>query len=193
MQYLLTIALLFSVIALRGQTIRRSNRLPVDTCTAMAKDLAAHTVDGAGHTRPLYLANGVVVNWQQLDTTLIEDVVVLNCTEAFRSYHYAGVHGVFSIRTLQQFTTETSVTIGKKMPAHDAVIYALNGYYIRDSTLKIAVESIKAVDFHITKGGPGINSTPAVINIWTLTTAERQPLSAALLLGVVNTTSSKNK
>jgi len=113
-----------------------------------------------------------------LDTTLLQNISVLKCPEAFYKFNYAGVNGAILIQTKQKFKTVTPISIRESKSVRGQVIYALNGYYLTDSTLEISVKAIKGVDIFITKGSSGINPSPTVINIWTLTKKERQPTTA---------------
>jgi len=178
MRHILTIFLLFSLTSLFGQTNWRDNHLPSDTCIKIANQIAYNSVSGTKHSNPLYIANGIVVRGQQLDTTLLQNISVLKCPEAFYKFNYAGVNGAILIQTKQKFKTVTPISIRESKSVRGQVIYALNGYYLTDSTLEISVKAIKGVDIFITKGSSGINPSPTVINIWTLTKKERKPTTA---------------
>lgn len=178
MRHILTISLLFCFTTLLGQTNWRDNRLPTDTCIKIANEISSNSVSGTKHSNPLIIANGIVVRGQQLDTTLLQNISILKCPEAFYKFNYAGVNGAILIQTKQEFKTVTPISIRDKKSIEGQVIYALNGYYLTDSTLQISIKAIKGIDIFITKGSSGINPSPTVINIWTLTKKERQPMSA---------------
>lgn len=178
MRHILTILFLFSLTTLFGQTNWRDNRLPTDTCMKIANEIPFNSVSGTKHSNPLIIANGIVVSGKQLDTTLVQNISILKCPEAFYKFNYAGVNGAILIQTKQEFKTVTPTSIRDKKSIEGQVIYALNGYYLTDSTLQISIKAIKGIDIFITKGSSGINPSPTVINIWTLTKKERQPMSA---------------
>jgi hypothetical protein len=151
--------------------------LPTDTCIKIANQISYNSVSGAKHCNPLYIANGIVVRGPQLDTTLLQNISILKCPEAFYKFSYAGINGAILIQTKQEFKTVTPVSIRDKKSIEGQVIYALNGYYLTDSTLLISIGAIKGIDIFITKGSRSINPSATVINIWTLTKKERQPMS----------------
>jgi len=167
---------LFSFTILFGQTNERDNNLPADTCLKISKQVQYNSISGTRHSNPLIIANDIVVRGQELDTTLIESISVLKCPEAFYKYHYAGVNGAIICKIKQKFKTVTPISIAKKKSIKGKVIYALNDFYLTDSTLQISVKAIKLIEIINTKGISGINPNSTVINIWTLTEEERKPL-----------------
>ena len=191
MRHILTISLLFSLTNLFGQTNWRDNRLPTDTCIKIANQISYNSVSGTKHSNPLVVANGIVIRGQQLDTTLLQNISILKCPEAFYKFNYAGVNGAILIQTKQEFKTTTPISIREKKSIEGKVIYALNGYYITDPTQQISVKAIKGIDIFITKGSSGINPSPTVISIWTLTKKERQPIPMSTLCRGVEITNSK--
>ena len=161
-----------------GQTNWRDNNLPADTCSKIANQISFNSISGTKHSNPLYIANDIVVRGQELDTTLLENISVLKCPDAFYRFYYAGINGAIVIKTKQEFKTVTPILIRDKKSIKGEIIYALNGYYLTDSTLKISTKAIKEIEFFITKKSRGMNPSPTVINIWTLTKKEREPMSA---------------
>ena len=99
MRHILTISLLFNLTTLFGQANWRDNILPTDTCIKIANQLSNNSVSGTKHSNPLYVANGIVVRGEQLDTTLLENVSVLKCPEAFYKFNYAGINGAILIHS----------------------------------------------------------------------------------------------
>lgn len=178
MRHILTISFFFSLTTLFGQSNWRDNRFQSDTCTKIANEIPFNSVSGTKHSNPLIIANGIVVSGKQLDTTLIQNISILKCPEAFYKFNYAGVNGAIIIQTKQEFKTVTPNSIRDKKAIEGQVVYALNGYYLTDTSLQISSKAIKSIDIFITKGASGINQSPTVINIWTLTKKERQPLPA---------------
>ena len=114
MRHILTILFIFNLTTLFGQTNWRNNRLPTDTCIKIANQISNNSISGTKHTNPLYIANGIVVRGQQLDTTLLENISVLKCPEAFYKFNYAGVNGAILIQTKQEFKTVTPISIRDK-------------------------------------------------------------------------------
>jgi hypothetical protein len=178
MRHILTILFLFSLTTLFGQTNWRDNRLPIDTCIQIANQIANNSVNGTKHSNPLYIANGIVIRGQQLDTTLLENISVLKCPDAFYKFNYAGVNGAILIQTKQEFKTVTPISIRDKKGIEGKVIFALNGYYLTDTTLLISNKAIKEIEILSTKSVDNINSNQTLINIWTLTKKERKPMPA---------------
>jgi hypothetical protein len=160
-----------------GQTNWRDNSLTSDTCIKIANEIPANSISGTKHSNPLYIANDVVICGEQLDTTLLVSVDVLKCPKAFYRFNYAGVNGAIIIKTRQEFKTVTVTSIRDEKYIKGNVIYALNGYYLTDTTLKISIDAIREIEINKTKVYKGINPRPTIINIWTLTKKERQPMS----------------
>jgi hypothetical protein len=177
MRHLLTISLLFFLTTLFAQ-VNRDSILSIDTCLKIENQISYNSVSGKKCSDALFIANGIVVREQQLDTALLENISILKCPEDFYRFNYAGVNGVILIQTKQDFKTLTPISIRNKKNIKGKVIYALNGYYFTDSTLQFSIKAIKGIDIFIMKGPSCINPNPTVINIWTLTKKERQPMSA---------------
>jgi len=160
-----------------GQTNWRDKQESTDTCIKIANGIPSNSVSGTKHSNPLYIANDIAIRGEQLDTSLIESINVLKCPEAFYRFNYAGINGAIIIKTKQGFKTVTPVSIRNKKSIKGKVIYALNGYYLTDSTLRISVNAIKEIDIHKTKGSGEINPGRTILNVWTLTKKERKQMS----------------
>lgn len=178
MRHILTISFLFCLTTLFGQTNWRDTRFPTDTCMNIANEIPFNSVSGTKHSNPLIIANGIVVRGKQLDTTLVQNISILKCPEAFYKYNYSGVNGAIVIQTKQEFKTVTPISIRDKNFIKGEVIYALNGFYLKDTSLQISSKAVKSIDIFITKGSSVIRPSPTVMNIWTLTKRERKPISA---------------
>ncbi|ULQ55836.1 hypothetical protein KJS94_14395 [Flavihumibacter rivuli] len=176
MRQILIVTFQFFLTALFGQTNSSYNHFLTDTCIIISNEISSNSVSGTKHSNPLIIANGIIVRGQQLDTTLIQNISILKCPEAFYKFNYAGVNGAILIQTKQEFKTVTPTSIRDKKSIDGQVIYAINGYYLIDSTLQISNKAIKGIDVLIAKSSSGINLSPTVINIWTLTKKERQSM-----------------
>ena len=176
MRHTLSISLLFCLTNLFGQTNWRN--MPTDTCTKIANQISYNSVSGTKHSNPLIIANGIVVREQQLDTTLVQHISVLKCPEAFYKFRYAGVNGAIIVQTKEKFKTVTPISIRNKKEIEGKVIFAINGYYLTDTTLLISSKAIKEIEIFSTKGVDDININQTLINIWTLSKKERQPMPA---------------
>lgn len=97
MRHILTISLLFCLTTLYGQTNWGDNRLPTDTCIHIANEICSNSVSGTKHSNPLFIANGIVVREQRLNTTLLHNISILKCPEAFYKFNYAGINGAILI------------------------------------------------------------------------------------------------
>ena len=142
------------------------------------------------HPQPLYVANDIIVSADNLskETSLIKNISVLKCPDAFNKFGYLGYNGAIIISTTQSFQTETPNSIRQKdfKALKGDILFALNGDVITDTTIKISTESIKQVELlkaGLVKGENKIFKKYNCINIWTLTEAERKPM-AGLCRGV---------
>jgi hypothetical protein len=187
LRYILSIVLFFSLKIFFGQGALQENsfkkyilqetNLHKDTLVKIRIPISNYSVNATRHNRPLIVANGVIIRFQQLDTTLIKNISALTYNEGFIRFYYAGSNGVISIETKQKFKTVTLFSIRDRKDIEGDVIYAINGYYTTDSTLKISTKAIRQIQI-FDQNDNAINASSTVINIWTLKRKERKPLGA---------------
>ena len=183
MRYILTISLLFCLTTLFGQTNWRDNRLPTDTCIKIANGIPKNYVGKQIHSNPLIVANGIVIRGQELDTTLLQDISLLKCPDAFNEFGYAGANGALIIKTKQSFKTVTAFSTRQKKSIEGNVVYALNGFLLSDTTILISKKAITNIQILSIDSKTNNDEKVTCINIWTMTKKDRKPL-AALCRGI---------
>jgi hypothetical protein len=195
MKLLFSLLLTFCFATAIGQTnwrdttnwISPTNR---DTCNKIDSNASLNLVTRTRHPQPLYIANDIIVSAGILrkKTSLIENISVLKCPDAFNKFGYIGYNGAIIISTTQSFETVTPKSIRQNdfSTLNGEIIFALNGDVIKDSTMKISSKSIKQIELLRAGTIKGENKDMTkynCINIWTLTEAERKP-TARLCRGI---------
>jgi hypothetical protein len=146
----------------------------------LTKKADLERVIGTRHSSPLFLANGIVVRVDEVDSALLESVSVLRCPQSIETFRNLGINGVVLIKTKQVFETTTpQIEIRKSHGTKSRVIYALNGFILTDTALKISKSSIREIDIVSNSRIDYANLYRGYtcVNVWTLTKDERIPMS----------------
>jgi len=137
-------------------------------------------IAGTEHSSPIFLANGVVVRGQELDTNLVESISIMKCPQSIRDYGILGINGVILIRTKQIFeVTSLQIEVEKSGRTKSKIVYALNGFIITDTLLKISKAAILEINI-ISKSKINLSDRYkgySCINVWTLNRDERLVIS----------------
>jgi len=171
----------FLLIILLGLLANRLFSQRIESCAELTKKANLERVIGTRHSSPLFLANGIVVRVDEIDSSLLEGVSVLKCPQSIEAFGNLGINGVVLIKTKQVFeTTKPQIEIRKSHGTKSRIIYALNGFILTDTTLKISKAAIREVNIisnsRIDYGNRYRGYT--CVNVWTLTKDERIPMSA---------------
>ena len=122
----------------------------------------------------MYFANNTVIGNNEINTKLIDSIGVMKYPEALKKWGNLASIGVILIKTKQTFKTLTISDLAKKYLLNTGnfnVIYALNGYFFTDSTLKISEKAIIRVEIikNLRIDNTDTSNRFTCMNIWTAT------------------------
>lgn len=148
-----------------------------DTCIKLQKQATLKTLPGTNHSRPLIIANGIIIRGEEIEEKLVDTIYVIKCPQTFDKFGNIGSLGVIYLDTKQTFDTVQISNVARVNQSHGSrqkIIYAINGYLFADTGLALSRKAIKKVD--ILKGYklklPDINEEVICVSIWTITRKE---------------------
>ncbi|MEO6452526.1 MAG: hypothetical protein ABIN97_00530 [Ginsengibacter sp.] len=174
--------LYFLTISALGQTNWRdtSNGLRIsypDTCVKLQKQANLKILPGTNHSRPLIIANGIIIRGEEVKEKLVDTIYIIKCPQSFEKFGNIGSLGVIYLETTQTFDPVPISNVAAIKQSHGSrqkIIYAINGYLFADTGLTLSRKAIKKVD--ILKGYklqlPDTNEEVTCISIWTITRKE---------------------
>lgn len=178
MKALLTILFVpIAILSFEQQGIR----LPAssfDSCIVLEKLVGNNSVLGTVHKNPLCLTNGVIYKLDSLKVHLIKHLNVFKCSTGYKKYGFAGINGVIEIETKEKIEGLPLYNFRKNKPEMEKVIYAINGYYLADTTIKINRNAIQEIEFYKEYDAHCTCFKPTVVNIWIIKKQENVKLSA---------------
>jgi hypothetical protein len=148
-----------------------------DTCNKLKGQSDSKKIPGADYSRPLILANGIVIRGDEIQEKLVDTIFVIKCPQSFAKFGDLGALGVISIDTKQNFESVVVTKIASIKKSHSAnskLVYSLNGYLFTDTTLKISTKAVKRVDFinNFKLANFATDDNTTCISIWTITKKE---------------------
>ena len=133
---------------------------------------------------PLLLYNSIILNTEELSSLNLKEISeskVIKCPESISFFGYVGINGLIFLTGNQKFKFTTLKEIKSKQAngIADNFIYALNGYIITDSTIKISKKSVVEIEVLQSGKEKGLNQKYknfTCLNVWTLTKEERKEI-----------------
>ena len=172
------IILFFSSATTFGQINWRdtTNRYP-DTCILLQKRASQKILPGTNHSRPLVVADGMIIRGDEIKEKLVDTIFVIKCPQSFERFGNIGALGVIYLETKQEFDTVSITRVATIRQSHGVAqktIYAINGYLFADTTLKLSKKAVKKVEVfkNFSADFLDINEHVTCVSIWTLTNKE---------------------
>lgn len=166
MKTLLTIFIFTLSYQIFGQDVFKKLNIHKDSCTLLEELALSNAVPGAVHRNPLYIVNGVICRLDSLKIDSIKNIEIVKCKQAYKKYGYAGMNGVIEISTKENIEGLSLYTFRKNKPDLEKVIYAVNGYYLADTTIKIYSNAIQEVEYFNEYDLHCTCFKPTIVNIW---------------------------
>jgi hypothetical protein len=143
----------------------------------LQKEAIPKILPGTNHSRPLIIANGIIVRGEEIKKNLVDTIYVIKCPQSFEKFGNVGSLGAIYLNTRQTFDTvkiSNIATIELSHGSSQKIIYAINGYLFADTGFTLSRKAIKKVD--ILKGYKlqlqDTNEEVTCISIWTITDKE---------------------
>ena len=153
------------------QTDKVPFRLRLDTC------LYPPAIKGASGVRgiPVYMANGMIVNGEELNLDLVKDIDILTCPKGYMKYGHIGAGPVIDINTTQVLDSllQTQADIQKSAGVKGEVIFAVNCLLLKDTNIKFSKKAIVDTEVITTTDIDDPAKKKTCINIWTIEKSSR--------------------
>jgi hypothetical protein len=174
--------LCFLTISVLGQTNWRDTSIGLrifypDTCVKLQKQAGLKILPGTNHSRPLIIANGIIIRGEEIKEKLVDTIYVIKCPQSVEKFGNIGSLGVIYLDTRQTFDTvliSNVVTIKQSHGSRQKIVYAINGYLFADRGLALSRKAIKKVDilkdYKLQLSATKVEVT--CVSIWTITVKE---------------------
>jgi hypothetical protein len=176
-KYLILIIVVIISYSSYGQ-FRRAD----SSCVHGRKLAFDNMIKGTENSRPLIVANGLIICMKELDEKKIDTTaatIVMECKDAYAKFGNLAARGVISLKTKQIFETISVKELREskkiKTTGHQTML-AINGFITNDYSLVISRNAIDKIDvlLKVVIGDKVIDPNIAVVNIWTNTKKERR-------------------
>ncbi|WP_428328918.1 hypothetical protein [Mucilaginibacter sp.] len=149
--------------------------------TVFAQDTTYRKLPDARVDYPLWIINNAIItsstsnsNSKWLDVNKIQNLMVYKDKDTPARIKNLGINGVISITTKQVIVTKTFAEIKDWLNIKGKVQYAVDGFFVDDTSLLIATCAIKEINVIPVTDKPD----ETIINIWTLLPKERKGFPA---------------
>lgn len=146
-------------------------RLRLDTCLYPPAVKNASGVRGI----PVYIANGAIVNGEEINPDLVKDIDILTCPKGYLKYGYIGAGPVIDISTTQVLDSLllTQADIQKAAGVRGDVIFAVNCLLLKDRKMKFSKKAIVETEIITIPDVDDPAKKKTCINIWTIEKGSR--------------------
>jgi hypothetical protein len=156
---------------LPGASFGQIDLVVYDSCSQLQKQAQLNRLPRSDHSRPLVIANGIIVSIDEINEKLIDTIYIIKCPQSFQKFGNIGAHGVIFIGSRQVFNANPIRELARRKEGKKAV-YAVNGYLFADPDLRISGKAVKGLKTVHNYQLPGTSELVSCFSIWTITKKE---------------------